>query len=390
MKTLSALALLCPLTLAALPAAAQVEIEWVTVGNPGNPADPLNSDAFPGIGSVSYEYRIGKYEVTNAQYAAFLNAVAASDPNGLWAGSMGADPRGGVTRTGSDGSYTYSVRANMGNKPVNFVSWYDAARMCNWMTNGQGSGSTESGVYIFTGPQSINCITRDLSNPNQVFIPTENEWYKAAYHQPASQGGDTDDYWQYATQSNSVPTVATATAIGDIANPGANVVNYNIGAVWNVQSGNVTTIGSAGNESYYGAFDMSGNAREWIEILPIPTQAYNRGGSWSDGEQSLLSLLRRLEFPNSTVPFQGFRLASPVPAPCVGDIADDLGTLGNRDGQVSFGDFLSLLGLIGPCSGGTPGCVGDIADDFGTIGNEDAQVSFGDFLALLGLIGPCP
>jgi hypothetical protein len=73
---------------------------------------------------------------------------------------------------------------------------------------------------------------------------------------------------------------------------------------------------------------------------------------------------------------------------CTGDIADDFGTLG-ADGQVSFGDFLALLGLIGPCPGGTPGCTGDIADDFGTIGG-DGQVSFGDFLALLGLIGPCP
>jgi hypothetical protein len=76
------------------------------------------------------------------------------------------------------------------------------------------------------------------------------------------------------------------------------------------------------------------------------------------------------------------------PAECIGDFADDFGTLGS-DGQVSFGDFLALLGLIGPCPGGTPGCIGDIADDFGTLGG-DGQVSFGDFLALLGLIGPCP
>ena len=76
------------------------------------------------------------------------------------------------------------------------------------------------------------------------------------------------------------------------------------------------------------------------------------------------------------------------PPVCVGDIADDFGTIGG-DGQVSFGDFLGLLGLIGPCPGGTPGCDGDIADDFGTLGG-DGQVSFGDFLGLLGLIGPCP
>jgi hypothetical protein len=74
-------------------------------------------------------------------------------------------------------------------------------------------------------------------------------------------------------------------------------------------------------------------------------------------------------------------------APCPGDIADDFGTLGSDD-QVSFGDFLALLGLIGPCPSMTPGCTGDIADDFGTL-DGDGQVSFGDFLALLGLIGPC-
>ncbi len=72
---------------------------------------------------------------------------------------------------------------------------------------------------------------------------------------------------------------------------------------------------------------------------------------------------------------------------CPGDIADDFGNLG-ADGMVSFGDFLALLGLIGPCPGGTPGCTGDIADDFGNLG-ADGMVSFGDFLALLGLIGPC-
>ena len=74
--------------------------------------------------------------------------------------------------------------------------------------------------------------------------------------------------------------------------------------------------------------------------------------------------------------------------PCPGDIADVFGSLG-ADGEVEFGDFLALLGLIGPCPGGTPGCDGDIADVFGSLG-ADGEVEFGDFLALLGLIGPCP
>jgi glucose/arabinose dehydrogenase len=102
-------------------------------------------------------------------------------------------------------------------------------------------------------------------------------------------------------------------------------------------------------------------------------------GEGPDGELYLMRLsgeVRKLTNPNAV-----------NPCPCTGDIADDFGTLG-ADDQVSFGDFLALLGLIGSCAGGTPGCTGDIADDFGTLGG-DGQVSFGDFLALLGLIGPC-
>ena len=247
---------------AASTVSAQVNMAWSTVGNAGNAPDPTT-----GFGSVGYDYRIGTYEVTNSQYAAFLNSVAASDPNGLYNTSMGANARGGITRSGSDGSYTYSVRENFGDKPVNYVSWFDAARMSNWMTNGQGSGGTESGVYTFDGVTSISGITRDLSNPNQLFLPTENEWYKAAYHQPAAQGGDADNYWLYATQSNSVPTVASATSTGDVANPGQDVVNYQQGADWNGQDGNVTTVGSAGSTSFYGAFDMNGNVWEWNETL---------------------------------------------------------------------------------------------------------------------------
>ncbi len=75
-------------------------------------------------------------------------------------------------------------------------------------------------------------------------------------------------------------------------------------------------------------------------------------------------------------------------AECPGDVADDFGFAG-ADGQVSFGDFLFALTILGPCPGGTPGCDFDIADDFGFEGS-DGQVSFGDFLFALTVLGPCP
>ena len=94
----------------AFPADAVVDIEWVTVGDPGNACDPQSLGCF---GAVSYEYQIGKYEVTNAQYAEFLNAVAATDANSLYNTNMGsASAFGGISRSGTSGSFMYSTISN--------------------------------------------------------------------------------------------------------------------------------------------------------------------------------------------------------------------------------------------------------------------------------------
>src|SRR5215212_1079452 len=113
-----AMAFCAALLVLAGPASAVVTPDWVTVGNPGNAADST------GYGAVGYVYQIGKYEVTNSQYAEFLNAKAASDPLGLYNTSMNSDARGGITRSGADGGYTYAVKAGQGSQPVVFVSWY--------------------------------------------------------------------------------------------------------------------------------------------------------------------------------------------------------------------------------------------------------------------------
>ena len=126
--------------LACIPAAKAITIDTVPVGNPGN-ADDIHGD---GYGGVDYTYNIGKYEVTAGQYAAFLNAVAATDPYGLYNTNMDSDSYGcQITRNGSSGSYTYDfsgrpsgTEADWVNRPVNYVSWGDAARFANWLHNG--------------------------------------------------------------------------------------------------------------------------------------------------------------------------------------------------------------------------------------------------------------
>lgn len=291
-------------------AQADVVFDWATVGNAGNAgnaADPLNA------GSVGYEYRIAKTEVTNAQYTEFLNTVdaAGANPNLLWNTAMGLTLTGGISfDAGAANGSKYAVKTNFGNKPVNNVDFFSAMRFVNWLHNGQTAGGTESGVYTIT-----DGFTETRAAGAQFFLPTDDEWYKAGYHQPAAQGGDSDDYWLYPTASNSIPTVATATAIGDIANPGANVANYGGGANWNgAPSGNVTTVGSAGplSASFYGTFDQGGNVWEWNE--GFVGLRFIRGGSFNSSSEMALAAASSVS-PAAISAFIGFRVASPIPEP---------------------------------------------------------------------------
>ena len=191
--------------LVALPAGA-VTIDWVPVGDPGNAADTasncLNSAA--DCGSVADAYRISKYEVTNAQYAEFLNAMAATDPFGLYNTSMGSDATGGITRSGCPGSYSYAVKSGLENKPVIYVSFYDALRFANWLHNGQPAGAqetgtTETGAYTITGADEQ--YGRAQRRAPCTFLPSENEWYKAAYYDPVRAG-----YFDYPTGTDIAPS----------------------------------------------------------------------------------------------------------------------------------------------------------------------------------------
>ena len=304
--------LLIGLILYSFASARGAAISTVPLGNAGNAADTT------GYGAVAYNYRIGTTEVTNAQYVAFLNEKAKSDPLSLFDSNMSSDARGGITRSGSDGSYIYAPKTDMGNKPVNYVSWYDSIRFANWLNNGQGTGDTETGAYTLLGgtatPSNGLSITRNAGAT--WWLPSENEWYKAAYHQPAATGGDADDYWRYATASNSVPTIATANSAGEISNPGPNVANYLSGADWNALDGNVTTVGSAGlfSDSFYGTSDQGGNVWEWNDTEISRSLWGLRGGSFDFNAGALRASDQYLGNPTVEDASIGFRVAT-VPEP---------------------------------------------------------------------------
>jgi sulfatase modifying factor 1 len=300
------------LTLCCASTVSAVTIDMVTVGNPGNAPDTrYNSIA---VGSVGYTYQIGKYEVTTGQYTEFLNAVAKADPNGLYNTAMG-DPGGSrganIQRTGSSPNYSYSVAADWANRPVNYVSFRDAVRFANWLDNGQPTGlqspgTTEGGAYHDVGSQTL--FGRNAGA--KFFIPTENEWYKAAYHDQSA--GLAANYFDYPTGTNAAP-INTLPDPGNHANfrdyYGTGNNSYSIGSPYYR-----TNVGDFSNSaSPYGTFDQAGNVWEWNETVFSSSRGL-RGGSSLDHSIFLHAFDRVKNVPTDEDSYVGFRVAS-IPEP---------------------------------------------------------------------------
>lgn len=265
-------------------AASAVDIETVHVGNPGNVGE-WSGQSYGGYGpdricgAVDYEYKIGKYEVTAGQYTEFLNAVAEMDTYGLYNTNMWSSSYGcKIERSGSSGSYTYSVAADWANRPVNYVSWADAARFANWLHNGQPSGAqglstTEDGAYFLNGAMSnaaLLAVSREMDW--KWAITSEDEWYKAAYHK---NDGTTGNYFDYPTSTDSIPS-------NDLINPDpGNNATFNDGSRTIDGPYYRTEVGEHENsESPYGTFDQGGNVWEWNEAVLYGAYHGIRGGSF--------------------------------------------------------------------------------------------------------------
>ena len=344
-----------------------VSLETVFVGSAGNGSDPKTGD-----GAVDYNYRMGEFDVTDAQYCQFLNAklptisnpatttMLPSDTYGLYCLYMMTNGGGiNYNPTAATGA-KFSVSPGYQNLPVTYVSWYDAIRFVNWLQNGQGNGSTESGTYtIAGGGQNSGTVTipnaatyASWTTPHWV-LPTENEWYKAAYYDPNKPGGA--GYWTFPTKSNTTPS--------NVLDPtGTDNANFS--------SSGRTPVGTfMASPGPYGTFDQGGEIWQWSETAPYTGSSDRlvQGGAWDYWVNDLNSSFCSATLDATTNEYSefGFRVASAQRTVLPGDA--------NGDGKVDINDLTIVLTNYGQ-SGMTWG-----RGDF----NNDGKVDVNDLTVVL-------
>lgn len=178
--------------------------QWSHIIDPNNTEDDA---LFGGYGRVDYDFYIQKYPITNDEYKTFLNIV---DPCGLnryrlYSPLMTVEIQGGIKYISSNEyGQKYDTKTNMENKPAICIDWFRATRLANWLHNGGNSSSdTESGVYSL----SDNIFLGRSEGSKSCWVPTENEWYKAAYYDPSKIG--MSKYWKYATRNDITPSAVS-------------------------------------------------------------------------------------------------------------------------------------------------------------------------------------
>ena len=366
---------------------AQVVFNWVTIGDTGNTADTLvmtkcpstfcTGDGTTGYGSVNYEYEIAAEHVTASQYTEFLNSA---DPNGTNALNL-FDSRMDTffhpvsflpvpAYTGSidfDNSAAagskYSAKVGQENFPATWVSWVSAARFVNWLSNGQGTGDTESGVYNNLPVNTTDPIPARAIGA-EIFLPTDDEFYKAAYYNPTLNGGS-GGYTEYGV-GNTAPVVEGPAGGATSANyaqtdgvDGHNGDTYwqNAGGLFDDSLTYGTAVGAyTSATSHYGLYDVDGNAHQWLEAtrpnqfgagdLPV-----FRGGSWWHGSDGSGAAFRNTQFfatgsSSLSSNHHGLRIARLAPVTKVPGDTDG-------DGDVDLLDLDALGANFGTLSGAT-------------------------------------
>jgi hypothetical protein len=227
--------------------------------------------------------------------------------------SIGAVPGGRVYRVGING----------GMRGVGGITWRQAAIYCNWLTNGKSLDRAAflSGAYDVSTFGYIGNIFTDQTQRSpgaKYFIPTLDEWMKAAHYDPHRYGPNQEGWWHYSHTSD---TYAIPGPPGQITPGGPTQANYGnydpFGNVSLYPLGSYPTVMSP-----WGLLDTAGVTAEWNEEVFTSSAdgvkyRGNDGSNWFTGvafSDQVWSLSAAL--PNDNYYAYGFRIAAVVPTPC--------------------------------------------------------------------------
>ncbi|MFN8992442.1 MAG: SUMF1/EgtB/PvdO family nonheme iron enzyme [Pseudomonadota bacterium] len=297
-------------------------IDFVTIGQPGNAPWAGNGtlgDRAIGRGRVDYEYRIGRFEVTTAQWVEFMNAAYDRPANdqipfmqlpGVW-GAVGTEPT--VTN-----ARRWSVPAGNEMRPVGNISWRMAAIYCNWLHNDKSlsrdaflTGAYNVGTFGYTGPNGDQFTDQAARSPGaRYFIPTWDEWLKATHFDPNRFGQGQPGWWSFANMRETVTPIGLPPPFGTgEANAGSGSAGIPLGSYVNIMSP-------------WGLYDTAGGMKEWTESIFFSTTLDNGrifdGSAYDTSTISDIISFREAEFPSFALGNYGFRIAAAIPSPNTG------------------------------------------------------------------------
>lgn len=304
------------------PATAQVppgyDFDFVTIGAPGNPAfDGFDPNGFVrGRGSVPYEYRMAREEISTSQWLEFFNTFAAREggprvnPPLIWGATIDTGYSGpGVRWMLTPGFEDLAARV-----PIVGIDWRDAARYCNWLENDKSSdlSAIQNGAYDTStfGERPDGSITDQVAhNPSaRYWIPTFDEWMKAAHFDSNRFGPDQGGYWLYDNSSDTAPI------------PGDPGVGETSGGWPGVPGGPTPHDIPLGayplTQTPWGLLDMTGGSSEWTESMYLDRWRRVEGaGVGYASSTELDSIMRFFTMQPNDRSRATLRIASAVPAP---------------------------------------------------------------------------
>lgn len=311
--------------------------EMVIVGDPGNPADPLT-----GLGAVQESFQIGKYDVTVLQWSTFLNAVHViegnlQDPRNLYHKEMFDKNNSnsflvslsGIVKKNINQPYGLEIYEDKvtlffpkdwgtprghyyASLPMTGISIDDCKRYINWLHHGSPTfdalndetlAITETGAYDFT-----NGKRGELMEGARYFLPSLNQWYKAAYYQAGSSNAS---YWRYPTQGNKLSQRTASYNLNSKEGLKTGTNFAEISPAWphlkvyykeEIRGDSLTTPVGTFKDSpgTYGAYDMGGNVRQWTGDSDELSRSIAPGGSYDEASDQLLSTNARKYFASLT------------------------------------------------------------------------------------------